>query len=108
MKWENDVASGEERARWRQSLIFLRYPFLPFGHAVRPHSFVPYPCMYPTWLTLWLLAQPGTWRVLANERIMKRAVARSSPAKKAGRWITAAELTLGWKKWYEKEPARLP
>ena len=38
MKWENDVASGEELG-WRQSLIFLRYPFLPFGHAVLTHLF---------------------------------------------------------------------
>ena len=71
MKWENDVASGEGvRAPWRQSLIFLRYPF----PLVLPHLF-PIPVLYPTWLTRrWLLAQPGTWRVLANERIMKREV----------------------------------
>ena len=89
MKWENDVASGEGRGVRRRrrrrhaaaegpgSLASVAYfsalPF-PFGHAALTHLFaIP---VYPTWLTRWLLAQPGTWRVLANERIMKRAVGR--------------------------------
>ena len=94
MKWENDVASGEEGPDAAASVAYFSALPFPFGHAVLTHLF-PIP-VYPTWLTP--LVACATRNLASSCQREDYEEGGRRRLKGGGRWNAAAELTLGWEK----------